>query len=303
MKKICILLLITCSRLYTQAQACPWFPADCPADQLGDSVERLNNPVAPQEISMEFRMHDFLTDQMQMLADKKKWELHPYDESHGTGFLNADRSGPLAFNLRPPHEYEISFIFIVNADSLRAWQEWQKEFILDMAAQAEKISQGNNDFSAITKMQDSQKRITERFRRASMIRVKFVLNAADGATLSSIQDNMHPTGSLAVPHAVLAMEAHNNQTDERTIFDLNQFTRTGDLAFILFGNWNLKPNAYQYYYPVYKADRKNMDLVTPKNITSDKIRTIVMHVEGAPAYLHQFLQTLDTDKLNQIITP
>jgi hypothetical protein len=285
-----------------QAQACRYFPADCPTSQLADSADRFNNPIVPEEVSMEIRMHDFLNDAMQTLADKKKWEVYQYDESHGTGFLNASRSGPLAFNLRPPHEYEISFIFIVNPDSLRAWQEWQKEFTLQIAAEAEKISQSNNDYTAISKLQDSQKRITERFRNATMIRVKYVMNSADGATLSTIQDNMHHSGSLNVAHSVLAIQAHNSKTDERGGFELNQFTRTDDLVFLLFGNWNLKPNAYQYFYPAYKADKKNVDLVTPKNITSDKIRTIEMHVEGSPTYINQFLQSLETEKLNQVIS-
>lgn len=301
-----ILLSMICSTRL-RAQACSYFPADCPTAQLADSADRFNNPIVPEEVSMEIRMHDFLSDQMQRLADKKKWEVYQYDESHSTGYLNASRSGPLAFNLRPPHEYEISFIFIVNADSLRAWQEWQKAFTQQIADQADKVNQNTDNYAAFTatikKLQENQKVITERFRNASMIRVKYVLNSADGATLSTIQDNMHHSGAPHVAHAVLALQAHNDKTDEQGGFDLNQFTRCDDVVLLLFGNWNLQPNGYQYYHAAYYNDKKNVDLVTPKNITCDKIRTIEMHVEGAPAYINQFLQTLDTEKLSLLITP
>jgi hypothetical protein len=287
-------------------QACSYFPADCPTSQLADSADRFNNPIVPEEVSMEIRMHDFLSDLMQALADKKKWQVYQYNETHNTGYLNASRTGALDFKLRPPHEYEISFILIVNSDSLQAWQTWQRDFTQALVAEADKVNQNTENYATytatMTKLQESQKIITERFRNASMIRVKYVLNSTDGATLSTIQDNMHHSGLIHVAHTALAEQAHNDKTDEQGGFDLDQFTRCDDLVFLLFGNWDIKPNGYRYYHAAYYNDKKNVDLVTPKNVTSDKIRTIVMHVEGAPAYLNQFLQSLDTEKLSQVIT-
>jgi hypothetical protein len=284
-----------------RAQSCSYFPADCPSDrQMVDSADRFGNPVTAEEVSMELRLHEFFTDLMQQQADNKGWEMYQYDETAASGYLNAERSGPLVSNLRPPHEYEISFIFIVNKDSMLAWKAWNKKSTEDLLADMQKM-RTNNDFTAISNKQELLRNITERFRNASTIRVKFTMNPAD-AIVSSITDHIRQTGRPNVPHAVLAIQVHNDKIDENAIFDLNQFTRCSDLAFLLFGNWNLTPDKYQYYRPGYNADKKNIDLVTPKVVPSTKVRTIVVHVEGAPPYINQFLQSLDTEKLYGIIT-
>ncbi len=291
------LLAITCYPLFSQ---CTYFPADCPSDlQLPDSADRFGNPVVPAEVSMEIRLHDFLTELMQNESEKKGWEVYQYDESAGSGYLNAERSGPLAYPLRPPHNYEISFVIIVNMDSFRAWKEWNKAGSEKLIAQMSKM-RTKDDFITIDKMQDSLKKETERFRNASMIRVKFEINN-ENAIASSITENIHRTAELNIPHAALAFRLHNDKTDERALFDMNQFTRCDDFSFILFGDWNTKPDAYQYYRPAYHADKKNTDLVTPKKISSDKVRTIVMHIEGSPFYMNQFLESFDSGKLNGLI--
>jgi hypothetical protein len=304
MGRKCIDVLLTIFFLldyqFTFAQPCSYSPADCPSDrQLGDSVSRMNNPVLPQEVHMEILLHDLLTDLMQTQADKKGWELHQYDESDGSGFQNADHSAPLAFHLRPPHSYEISFIFIVSKDSLRAWQEWDKDFNTRMMEELEKMK-SSNDFSSVPKIQQSKKINYENFRNASMIRVKFEINP-DDAIISSILDDLRITNKLNVAHATVAFQAHNDKTDERAIFDLNQMNRSSDVALLLFGKWNLNPDSYQYYRPTYASDKKNIDGITPKTILSDKVRVIAVHVEGSPHYINVFLQSLDTEKLNNII--
>ncbi len=291
------ILATACCPLFGQ---CPYFPADCPSDlQLRDSADRFGNPVVPAEVSMEIRLRDFLTELMQDESEKKGWEVYQYDESAGSGYLNAERSGPLAFTLRPPHNYEISFVIIVNMDSFRAWKEWNKDGSEKLIAQMSKM-RTRDDFIAIDNMQDSLKKETERFRNASMIRVKFQINQ-ENAIASSIRESIHRTEELHVPYAALAFRLHNDKTDEQALFDADQFARCDDLSFILFGNWNTKPDAYQFYRAAYRADKKNTDLVTPKNILSDKVRTIVVHVEGSPHFMNQFLESLDSGKLNGII--
>src|SRR5436305_15217558 len=104
-----IFLLTVTPCIYSHAQSCTWFPADCPSDkQLPDSSDRFANPVTQSEVSMELRLHDFFTTWMQKAAEKKSWHVYQFDESAGSGYLNAERSGPLADHLRPPHDYEIS---------------------------------------------------------------------------------------------------------------------------------------------------------------------------------------------------
>ncbi|HEX3079819.1 MAG TPA: hypothetical protein VHQ04_05125, partial [Puia sp.] len=80
-----------------------------------------------------------------------------------------------------------------------------------------------------------------------------------------------------------------------------QFKRCTDLAFLLFGNWTLKPDGSDFYHPIYKSDKNNIDLTTVKTIQSDVVRVIAMHVEGSPRYINSFLQSLDTDQLYRLI--
>jgi hypothetical protein len=285
--------------LQSRAQ-CSYFPADCPSDtQLPDSADRFGNPVLPVEVSMEIRLHNYFSDLMKKQADKKNWQVYQFDESAGSGYLNGDRSGPLGYQLRPPHSYEISFVFIINPDSLRAWQEWQKEFLTNMQEEIKKLT-SNNEYSSFNRLQEVYKNKTERFRNSCMIRVKIEVNPEE-AIASSITDNIQQTGELHIPHAVVAFRVHNNQTDEKAIFDLNQFNRCNDLAFLLFGNWNITPDGYQYYRAAYHSDKKNIDLVSSKTIHSEKVRTIAVHVEGSPNFINQFLQALDTDKISELI--
>jgi hypothetical protein len=282
-----------------QAQSCPQFPADCPSDrQLPDSAERFGNPLVPEEVSMELRLHEYFTNQMQGLAENKRWEIYQYDETDGSGHLKSDRSGPLPFNLRPPHEYEISFILIVNKDSLKAWQDWYKDFAEKMEAMAEPMKSGKYvDFSGMQVMKEKK---DNEFRNASLVRVKIGVNE-ESAIATTIQEDARITRELTIPHAVVAYEVHNDKTEERAIFDLDQFKRCTDLAFILFGSWDPKPDSYKRYYPSYNADKKNIDLVTPKKIPSTTVRTIVIHVEGSPKYIDQFLHSLDIENLYSLI--
>jgi hypothetical protein len=283
-----------------RAQSCSHFPADCPSDrQLPDSADRLGNAAIPEEISMEIRLRDFLSGLLQEVADKKGWEFYIYEESNSSGFLNADRTGPLPFEFRPPHSYDLSFIIIVDQDSLRAWKQWDQNFAADIVEESKKMI-ANNDYSGLPKIQAMQKDVTGRYRDCVQLRVGFQINPGS-AIISSITEHIHVTGHLNIPHAALALQSQNDKTDELAIFTLNQFSRSKDLAFLLFGNWIPKPDAYQYYRPAYRLDKTNTDLVTPKKIRSDKVRTIAMHVEGSPRYINQFLQLLDTEKLNRLI--
>lgn len=301
--RIAILVFILSSVFSSGLQAqCSQFPADCPSDrQLPDSADRLSNPLIPAEVSMEIRMHETLSRMMQELAEKKQWEVYQFDESDGSGYLNAARTGPLEPNLRPPHEYEIAFVFIVNKDSLQAWRDWDNAWVVKIQEETEKIKTSGSGFEGIKKMQSEKKVVDERFRNASMIRVKIDINP-ESAIASSITENLHQTGSPGVSHALVSQQWHNNVTDEHVIFDLDQFKRCTDLVFILMGEWNPKPDQNQRYHPQYAANSKTTDHATPNSIPSDRVRAIAMHVEGSPGYMQQFLQSLNMEGLNNLIT-
>jgi len=302
----CFVLLTSILLMFVHSSfgQCDYYPADCSSDgQLPDSSERFGNPVIPQEVSMEIRLHQFFSDQLQKIADKKKWAMYVFNESGGSGYLNANRLGPLDFKFRPPHDYEISFIVIVDQDSILAWKNWLKEYTGYMQDQIEK-AKGSGDMttymSGFDKMKAVLKSKTESYRNASMLRVKFEINPWSTA-VSTITENLRITMMAPVPHSLVAIRAHNDKTDDHGIYDLNQFTRCNDFVFLLFGAWIAKPVSDLNYFPLYHPGDKHMDVTTVKTVPCDQVRAIAMHVEGDPKYISQFIQSLDTDKIQKLI--
>lgn len=107
------------------AQSCDNFPADCPDNGLEsaqDSDVCINNMILPQEISMQHRLRDKLTALMNDISKRNKWQVYAFLEEAGSGIMVNDK--PLPYAYRRPYQCGFSFIFIVNEDSLHAWQNW-----------------------------------------------------------------------------------------------------------------------------------------------------------------------------------
>ena len=117
---------------YTYAQ-CPYYPADCPdkdypnADRAEDSIGKLDNPLVPQEIAMENRLHEFVAAIMTRLAEKEHWDAVEITEGGAPGFRAPDES-VLLYEKRPPHWFSITWQCIVNNDSLQKWKSWLTGF-------------------------------------------------------------------------------------------------------------------------------------------------------------------------------
>src|SRR6476659_4890341 len=122
-----------------RTQDCTWFSADCPGDPIltsaEDSVSFVEQFHHPREISMMIRMHRELTMMMEEISAATNWKMYAFVESGGSGIGIEGNTKPLPYSLRPPHEYSLSFICIVNEDSLLAWRTWQKEVLLPAALQ------------------------------------------------------------------------------------------------------------------------------------------------------------------------
>jgi len=126
-----------------QVTDCPQWPAPCPHNdaitQATDIVGREDgNKVTPQEIAMESYLRNTLTDILQKLTRAKHWELYEmmesdYDRPNGTISFGQWCATP--YEKRPPHLYSISFIIVVNKDSLAAWQDWYKNVLPQQANQ------------------------------------------------------------------------------------------------------------------------------------------------------------------------
>ena len=131
-----LILLFACCIIgnYVNAQLCKNTPLDCPvqyyleADRMDDSIQRLGNPVIPQEVALEYRLRDITKDILSQLVQKENWdEPLLLEEGGSSGYRAADESA-LSFPLRPPHAYTLTWQIIVNKDSLDAWSEWAKDF-------------------------------------------------------------------------------------------------------------------------------------------------------------------------------
>jgi hypothetical protein len=144
MKRILFLVLLAANGAV--AQNCSYAPADCPttrSDPYGspeDSISRLGNPVLPREITMENRLRVKLARLMERVAQKEGWEVVQLSEDLASGERDAN-GDVLAYPLRPPHWIVFHYQFIVNTDSLRAWDSWQQRF-------AQRRMDNMNDYSA-----------------------------------------------------------------------------------------------------------------------------------------------------------
>lgn len=378
MKHFSILIFFSYCFQFSDAQECSYFPADCPEEieNTKDSLQCIRDFIVPQEISMQNRLREFLTNHMQEIADAKNWEMYEFNEwAPGESVLESIVVA-LPYHLRRPHQYIISFIFIVNQDSLKAWRDWYNHDLVDDANKmAENYSQRANDAeyqnyqktcmdsanfwtglmatyitthaevyqkalakedkfqirkyedstslynnranSWITKAQenikasfshtnkDFEKFSSEthtrkiNFRNSTMIRIKFDFNSP--VSSASGTGELKLTKQLNLPGTFSTLQIHNSTPYEKDIFDLDQFGRSTDFTYILFGRWQAGRTPWETNHAVFSLDRKNMDHITEKKTGSDKVQTLAAHIEGSPYYLEEFLKNLDTLKLEQLI--
>ncbi|HEY2722277.1 MAG TPA: hypothetical protein VGI82_11160 [Chitinophagaceae bacterium] len=125
MKVLLLLSLFLTANLMMNAQ-CSYFPADCPEsgdiEAAQDSNACINNLIVSQEITMQNDLRSQFISMMDEIAKNKGWEVYEYTESAGSGV--GANGVPTPFSLRHPHQFTISFDFVVNKDSLEAWHNW-----------------------------------------------------------------------------------------------------------------------------------------------------------------------------------
>lgn len=113
--------------LSVKAQNCQQFPADCPDLPLlqtaEDSIGFINNMLSPQEITMIKKTRQYITSMMEKIAKLNGWQMYYLTELAANASVTKQYTF-LSYELKPPYRYSLSFIFIVNQDSLLAWQNW-----------------------------------------------------------------------------------------------------------------------------------------------------------------------------------
>ena len=343
-----------------------------------DSLHCISDFIVPQEITMQNRLREFTLGMMQKIADAKKWDLYEYDETGYGDFINPYTSPayPVPFPNRKPHQYIISFVFIVNADSLKAWENWSRQ---DLADGANKISAQYNQQKDDPAFQETQKQNMDSvnywmqaqsaymtshmetyhkamqsgdeagiknyenalgrfqkkidywiniinhksidayagadqsyeqfrknmhdkkiaFRNSSMIRIKFSFNeraisAYGGGTPVFIK-------KISVEGATLAGMYHNSAPDEQAIFDLNQFHRSPDIYFLLFGKWKIPSDPDFDHQPAFILEKENSNFASVKRITCEKVQSVAVHLEGSPSYLESFIRLFDGQMVHDLL--
>jgi hypothetical protein len=153
-----LLVAALCAPVLSHAQACPQYPADCPAfdypnlDPAEDSVGMLDNPLVPQEVAMQHLLRRWTTAWMTQIAQKEGWEVTELSEGGASGYRDLPpHDTPLNYALRPPHWFEISFQFIINKDSLAAWADWIKDL------SERRLADVNQYASRIASVEDKRK--------------------------------------------------------------------------------------------------------------------------------------------------
>jgi len=164
----------------SHAQTCDKFPADCPEtgniETTQDSAACISNWIAPQEIAMQNHLRKFITEMMEAIAAKNKWQVYELNEMYGAGQAIDDNTKLLPNALRPPYQYSISFVFIVNEDSLKAWQSWYHN---DLLEKANNVTAAYQEAGSNTAATNAQQRYTDSANYYGALMTKYMTDHQD----------------------------------------------------------------------------------------------------------------------------
>ena len=328
MKKTLVLLLLL-AELGARAQNCPYSPADCPITRQNpfgspeDSAERLLNPVIPQEVTMENRLRAKTMEWMQRIAAKEGWEVFQLSEDVCDGARDAN-GNVLAYPMRSPHWLIFHFEFVVNRDSLAAWQSWLEEFakrrmdnmqnytdnlskvqgqvqaMMDSATyygqkgNSKKMNEFAGKAAALQNVKGTEQadanfeaernRQRVHFRDASLLVVEVSLNMNFAKTVDGV--------NLPAPSAD-PLWMSNPRPDPISI-DL--FARSQHCVLLLQGPWKRSPLGGGYQ-AVFVNDKST----TVKRIKCDEVQTVAVHLSGNQAAIRRCLADWPVAEINGMI--
>lgn len=124
-------------------------------ESVQDSTACIRNFIVAEEISMQNYLRYYITDLLKEATASRHWSFYPFaEEANGISIVPKDQDPvPLAFPLRKPHVFDISFIILVNQDSLHAWQNWYSQ---DMKEQLTKSTQAYQQAASDPAFQQAQ---------------------------------------------------------------------------------------------------------------------------------------------------
>jgi len=312
-----IIALIMVSPFVAAAQVvdCSWFPAPCPhseeINQAMNSTDRMtNNRVTEQEMNMENNLRNAFTDILHKVTRTNHWTMYEIMESdydRPNTSVDYYKWEHTPYEKRPPHVYSITFIIVVNKDSLQAWQDWYKNDLVQHSNQvvADIKSAAQNSSSSMKRLDAERIGKTEEFTGASLVLINFTVNERRADFGVSYNDKtLTPQKTLSVPGAFFAGLAHNPNPPDKQDYLVNEqdyvYYHPRNVATVLFGKWQSKHNAYSQMVPVFVANSANTDLTSAKPVKCDSVQSLSMQVEGRPDYIQKILSTIDSDALKQL---
>jgi hypothetical protein len=101
------------------------------------------------------------------------------------------------------------------------------------------------------------------------------------------------------PAGVALARLYNNN---EPIFNdpVNTFNRSRNMALLLLGGWNLKPDEYNYYHRAV-TDKTNIDKVSDKKIKCDRVQNVAIHLSGNKKAMQSCLSTVAGSELQNLI--
>lgn len=128
--------------VFAQDFPCIYWPAPCPNtgsfEQADDGPQRIQNGAIDQTLAFTRRMRNELIDFMQKTAKQNGWRVYELMEDVFDGppfqFISYDAWEKTPYEKRPPATDDVTFIMIVNKDSLNKWKDWS----VQLQSQSEK---------------------------------------------------------------------------------------------------------------------------------------------------------------------
>jgi hypothetical protein len=116
-----------------QEVPCSYWPAPCPNtgsfEQADDGPQRIQNGAIDQTLAFTRKMRNELTVFMQKAAKQNGWHVYELMEDIFDGppfqFISFNAWEKTPYEKRPPATDDITFIIIINKDSLNKWKEWR----------------------------------------------------------------------------------------------------------------------------------------------------------------------------------
>lgn len=131
--------------VFGQDFPCTYWPAPCPNTSsfaLAEDVsQRKQNGAIDETLAFSRKTRNQLTDFMQRTAKQNGWQAYELMEDYYDGppfiFISYDAWEKTPYEKRPPISDDITFIMIVNRDSLNQWKNWSVQLQSESEKQAD----------------------------------------------------------------------------------------------------------------------------------------------------------------------